>query len=137
MKKIIVFLMLATILTGCSMDIKIHKFDSYKDAKDIIERGWIPENIPTSATNIQEVHNLDSNKANGRFIIPKCEIDKFIKTLEKVDKKSILDDKFIETKWFNEKDIKEKIKNNKLTVGTKDDNIYAVSKNADVYYWAK
>lgn len=42
-----------------------NKQDVLKD--NAIKRGWIPDILPDSAYNINEVHNIDTNKVEGSF----------------------------------------------------------------------
>lgn len=55
-------------LLGCS-DVRESSFSSYADAEksSVIEQGWIPEELPLAATNIRELHNIDTNEGWGRF----------------------------------------------------------------------
>ena len=36
----------------------------------VVDRGWIPEWIPASATNIHEIHDLDTNESMLAFQLP-------------------------------------------------------------------
>ena len=53
-------------------------------AEKAIQRGWIPSIIPDSAYNIQETHNLDSNRFYGSFYY-KENLSSFMKHLKSVD----------------------------------------------------
>jgi hypothetical protein len=43
----------------------------------IIERGWVPELLPASSTDISETHNLDTNAGTGTFKFPSADLDAF------------------------------------------------------------
>ena len=72
--RIVVSLLAAVLLLGCTDE----TFDaSYATtsaalADGAVERGWIPEWIPSSATDIHEVHNLDSNQSALSFTLPEA-----------------------------------------------------------------
>jgi len=43
----------------------------------IIDRGWVPEFLPTDSTNISETHDLDTNTGTGSFKFPAADLDAF------------------------------------------------------------
>lgn len=43
----------------------------------IIERGWVPELLPASSTDISETHNLDTNAGTGTFKFPSADLAAF------------------------------------------------------------
>jgi len=43
----------------------------------IIERGWVPEIMPSGSTDISETHNLDTNTGTGTFRFPSADLDAF------------------------------------------------------------
>ena len=43
----------------------------------IIERGWVPELLPTGSTDILETHNLDTNTGTGTFRFPSADLVAF------------------------------------------------------------
>lgn len=49
-------------------------YDNYDELKGTIERGWLPEYFPQSASNIEEGHNIDSNKVWATFNYKKSDI---------------------------------------------------------------
>lgn len=74
------------VLTGCSKmsgegDIKSSKYSSFQEASQwgAFKSGWLPQALPRSATNIVEVHNVDSNELWVTFRYPKNDIDGLIK----------------------------------------------------------
>jgi hypothetical protein len=75
----LIFLLLA----GCG-DIVSDHYANYEEAKKdrLFERGWLPDILPMSTTNIKTVNDLDLNKSRGSFDIPKNELSGFISRLE-------------------------------------------------------
>jgi hypothetical protein len=60
-------------LTACiNPDVLEEQYDNYSEvlADGAIARGWIPEWLPEKATNIYELHNLDTNYSMLRFTYP-------------------------------------------------------------------
>jgi hypothetical protein len=43
----------------------------------VIERGWVPELLPSGSTEIFETHNLDTNIGTGSFNFPSADLDAF------------------------------------------------------------
>ena len=81
MKKIfslvISVLLCTTILCACNLaDIKSVQFKKYSDAQEYINKGWIPSNLPTDATEIFLVYNIDTNEINGKFKTTQTEVEK-------------------------------------------------------------
>ena len=65
----------ALLLTACG-DITEERYDTYAEARDagMIERGWMPDFVPTSATDIHDVHDLDTNAQTLIFSVPTSEV---------------------------------------------------------------
>ena len=63
MNKLISLLVLLVVLSGCS-DLLESSYANYDEvvADNAIRRGWIPIFLPKSASNIQEIHNLENNE---------------------------------------------------------------------------
>lgn len=55
-------------LTGCD-DAMHARYSTAAEARaeGAIQRGWLPEELPDSATDISESHDLDTNTGNGMF----------------------------------------------------------------------
>ena len=66
------------LLHGCS-DVVTSHYASYQDAidDDLFMRGWLPEILPMSATNIRTTNNLDLNTSSGYFDLQKSDIATF------------------------------------------------------------
>jgi hypothetical protein len=67
-------LLLMSLLTGCAElsgdgDITSSKYASFQEASKtgVFESGWLPRALPRSATNIVEVHNVDSSEMWATF----------------------------------------------------------------------
>ena len=57
--------------------------DAYDD--DLFKKGWLPEILPESTTNIKTNNDLDNNISTGSFYIPRSEMNQFISKLKKED----------------------------------------------------
>ena len=75
-------------LAGCSDQME-HTYSSYADAQraGAIERGWIPAFVPSSARDIADSHNLDTNRQTLQFTIPPSEIGMMVAGLRSVSAK--------------------------------------------------
>lgn len=69
----------ALLLTACG-DITDERYATYAEARDagMIERGWMPDFVPTSATDIHDVHDLDTNAQTLIFSATGSEIPALI-----------------------------------------------------------
>lgn len=89
MKKIIPILYICAslpilLLSTCSnFEHTRSSYNDYASLKSTIDRGWLPENFPQSATNIEEGHNIDTNAVWASFNYDKSDIQK-IKIICKV-----------------------------------------------------
>jgi len=63
------FVVVYFVLTNYFSNVEINKYDSIDAVKDkkAIENGWIPKNLPASAYDIAETHDLDTNVLVGKF----------------------------------------------------------------------
>jgi|GEM_PF-3129657 len=111
------------------------KFDNYQDAVATIERGWIPKHIPKTATDIYEVHNIDTNIGNGIFKLSKEESINFYSTLNPIEKNEMINLKSIKKKWWDQNEIKKNIENDHFLLGKREHFIYAIDPNGTVYFW--
>ena len=59
-----------------TLDTLVSEYASYTDAirDGAIARGWLPPFIPTTATVIREVHNIDTNEQWLSFSLPSQEV---------------------------------------------------------------
>lgn len=66
-------------LAGCSEQID-ETYSTYADARraGAIERGWVPAFVPSSARDIADSHNLDTNRQTLQFTIPPSAIGKMV-----------------------------------------------------------
>ncbi|ENM5825787.1 hypothetical protein [Vibrio metoecus] len=81
MKKLL--LTFTLVLLGCS-DVVENYYADYQQAQadHLFERGWLPQILPASTTQIQIANNLDTNHSQGSFVIAQQDWSKFIKQLE-------------------------------------------------------
>lgn len=83
--RIVVFVLLG-LLAGC--DTARSSFGTRSDAEEIIRKGWLPESMPESATNIWESHDLDLNIGHGEFRFSSSDAPKFKNELVPAEKPS-------------------------------------------------
>jgi hypothetical protein len=67
---------LVLLLCSCLSDTLDASYDTMADAvsAQAVDKGWIPDWLPSSATNLREVHNLDTNTSALTFDIPAGEV---------------------------------------------------------------
>ncbi len=63
-------LLMISNLYGCLNETIDNYFATFVEAKDAMNRGWIPEWLPNTATKIFETHNIDTNSRMLRFSFP-------------------------------------------------------------------
>jgi hypothetical protein len=65
-------------LSGCGEVVTSH-YAMYQDAinDDLFIRGWLPDILPETTTNIKTTNNLDLNTSSGYFDLPKSDIAMF------------------------------------------------------------
>ncbi|HAS8426824.1 TPA: hypothetical protein I7765_22965 [Vibrio vulnificus] len=80
------FLLLLLVLTGCSDIVQSH-YDNYQQAKadQLFERGWLPEVLPVSTTQIEVANDLDNNTSQGSFLIAEKEMGQFLSQLQPLE----------------------------------------------------
>ncbi len=88
MKKILLALLIFSVavfllLKSNFNDVQINKYDNLQQVKKdkAIERGWIPANLPESAYNITETHDIDKNQLFGSFYYKKNDDETLMKEL--------------------------------------------------------
>jgi len=66
-------------------DVEINKYDTVDAVKEqkAIQSGWIPKNIPPSAYDIAETHDLDINLIVGKFSYKERDENTFLESLKK------------------------------------------------------
>ncbi|ELC9717137.1 hypothetical protein QX995_004709 [Vibrio vulnificus] len=77
------FFLLLLVLTGCSDIVQSH-YDNYQQAKaeQLFERGWLPDVLPVSTTQIEVANDLDNNTSQGSFLIAEKEMGQFLSQLQ-------------------------------------------------------
>jgi hypothetical protein len=88
---LILVCLIAILLSGCSERFTEY-YPKYEDAVQdgAVKRGWIPEIVPTTATEIHEQHDLDSNDVWIRFTVPRLDRDRLTSGLKKLSDDEIL-----------------------------------------------
>ncbi|EHH0804619.1 hypothetical protein J7I06_004532 [Vibrio vulnificus] len=80
------FLLLLLVLTGCSDIVQSH-YDNYQQAQadQLFERGWLPDVLPVSTTQIEVANDLDNNTSQGSFVIVEKEVGQFLSQLQPLE----------------------------------------------------
>jgi hypothetical protein len=117
-----------------------YTFTNYSEAHDLVEGGWIPSNIPTDASDIYVIYNLDSNVVNGSFELTKSARQSFMYTCTPVtsDQFSLLPQS-LKSEWSDYKRliaVKDESVSN-LTLVQSDGFLFAISPSGYVLYWSK
>lgn len=137
MKKLLLLTVSLFLLVSCSSKNDTTSFETLEDAKDIIEQGWVPDELPEQTTDIMVAYDLDTNLCNGTFKVPVDEIENFVSSLEHTDYDELLSKEYINASFWNDEKIKKSVDNGDLIAGEKDNFLYAVSLSGDVFYWTK
>jgi hypothetical protein len=63
------FALALVLVSGCALEIQESTYPTLADAiaRHQVAKGWIPEWVPPSATNLNEIHNLDTNASALAF----------------------------------------------------------------------
>ncbi|EHU9443137.1 hypothetical protein KZY42_004528 [Vibrio vulnificus] len=80
------FLLLLLVLAGCSDIVQSH-YDNYQQAQadQLFERGWLPDVLPVSTTQIEVTNDLDNNTSQGSFLIAEKEMGQFLSQLQPLE----------------------------------------------------
>ncbi|HAS6191361.1 TPA: hypothetical protein I7169_22890 [Vibrio vulnificus] len=80
------FLLLLLVLAGCSDIVQGH-YDNYQQAQadQLFERGWLPDVLPVSTTQIEVANDLDNNTSQGSFVIAEKEMAQFLSQLQPLE----------------------------------------------------
>jgi hypothetical protein len=89
---------------GCLSDTLDASYNSLSDAvaADAVDKGWIPEWLPRGATNLREVHNLDTSVSALAFDIPRGEIWRLPEHCARADFAEIVPSQFGRSWWPSE-----------------------------------
>jgi biopolymer transport protein ExbD len=84
---LVFFIGIYFLLTSYFPEVEINKYDSVETAKEqqAIEKGWIPKNLPPSAYDIVETHDLDSNTILGKFSYKEVDETNFLAGLKEIN----------------------------------------------------
>lgn len=121
--RFIYLLHLFIFIFGCSETQDTFYRDIDAARKDsAIKKGWIPNILPESSTEIYERHNIDTNRVWIRFKFDKKDINELITRIEEVNPLEIETIKFINpdnVKWWPLNLNKDLFKINRKQVGLK------------------
>ena len=86
----IILLIVSALLSACS-EVSTSYYPTYEAAvKDgAVKRGWIPEIVPESATELHEEHDLDTNNVWLRFNLSNSEKSRLTAGLQKLSHQDI------------------------------------------------
>jgi hypothetical protein len=71
-------LLLVAFASGCNEQVTVsYATAAEAKAKEAILRGWIPPSLPTTARDIHESHDLDTNRGEGEFHFDQSESASF------------------------------------------------------------
>ncbi len=75
-------------MAGCSEQMD-ETYSTYADAQraGAVERGWIPAFVPSSARDIADSHDLDTNRQTLQFTISPSEVGEMVAALRSVSAK--------------------------------------------------
>ena len=66
------------LLTACDETMRMsYPTAAAARADAAVQRGWLPKELPNSATNISEAHDLDTNTGGGSFQFGAADVDSF------------------------------------------------------------
>ena len=82
-------LLIAFLIVGCSDVVDSH-YSTYKEASksQLFARGWLPNILPESVTDISVSNDLDQNTSVGSFVLQQPKLEIFLSQLSKVDSES-------------------------------------------------
>lgn len=75
LSQLILVMTLCLAVAGCFWENTDTSYDTAKEAisSGVLVKGWIPEWLPQDATDLREVHNIDSNAGELSFVVPNSE----------------------------------------------------------------
>jgi len=81
---VIFFIAVYFVLTKFFPDVEINKYDSLATVQEqkAIEKGWIPKNLPATAYDIVETHDIDTNVVLGKFSYKEEDEKRFLADLK-------------------------------------------------------
>ena len=128
--------MVVSIMSG-KYETFVVKMGSYIEAKEYIERGWVPEEIPEDAKDISIIYNIDSNNVNGQFHTSKEGMKSLINRYEVATVKDLSQtDKALDDKFKKAKDELIGLPTG-VTFLQSDSYIFAIKEDGIVFYFAK
>lgn len=79
----------ALLLVSCGQDAVTSHYKTYSEVQKagVIEKGWIPDFLPTSAVDIKEIHNVELDASRVEFTF-KTEDSGFLKFFTEADNSS-------------------------------------------------
>ena len=144
--RFLLFCAIAFQLIACS-ERETKYYQKYENATndDAVKRGWIPEIVPKTATEIHEQHDLDTNEVWIRFNVSREEKNRVTAGLKKLTDDEISKIKLkypSKTSWWFEGLIQQSPSNDNalnsevFLINCNGDGYLAVERDSErVYYW--
>lgn len=81
--------LITLLLVSCGQDAVSSSYKTYGEVQKagVIEKGWVPAFLPTSAVNIKEIHNVEVDSSRVEFTF-KTEDSEFLKFFTEADSSS-------------------------------------------------
>jgi len=81
---VVFFVAVYFLLTNYFPEVEINRYDSLETVQKqkAIEKGWIPKNLPSSAYDIVETHDVDRNTIFGKFSYEERDEESFLAGLK-------------------------------------------------------
>jgi hypothetical protein len=84
---VVFFIAVYFVLMKFFPNVEINKYDSLVTVEEqgVIEKGWVPKNLPASAYDIVETHDIDTHIVLGKFSYKESDEESFLKGLKAED----------------------------------------------------
>lgn len=101
-RSLLLLLSVGILLSSCSDEISSRYPDKAEAMKQggLVEKGWMPEELPDTARDISESHDLDVNTGAGSFT---CDIKELASYRIKMQDFRLGDDQVKKTPWLRER----------------------------------
>lgn len=114
-----------------------YNMKTYQEAQELIQKGWVPETMPEEATEIYNIHNIDTNISHGYFLASPSNINEYKQILQSATQEDILSQEELKSKMWKDAVKKESYAKEGIYYGQDEDFYYAVLDSGKVYYWDK
>lgn len=114
---------------------------SSPETRYLIEKGWLPEWLPESATDIREAHNLDTNLVIVRYNLDPAQAEALTSNTETASSDVEISPALCGADWWDKETINRQIKDGTMPVykksGTRQPNStwYIAPAGTEVFMW--